>query len=146
MMKKSFNLLNWKIACIAMIFMSFSFTQEGLAKTKHPLVGVWKMESKNGDQPVVCYKLLKKDGSYVNLRSTTYDPDYFFVTRQGKFFPGAGEYIERLVIEHGRECDPPVNFPLKYEFTNNSTLHISFRLGDQNYDEVWHKVKKAPKY
>lgn len=141
-MEKGFNKLSLGIIALVLVLFSFGCVRNA----EHPLVGVWKLEGQSGDQPVVCYKLLNKDGTYVNLRSTDLAAGNFAVTRQGKFTTGVGEYVEHLMEEHGRKFDSPVYFPLRYEFLSKDTVRISFRIGEQQYNEVWHKAKKAPEY
>lgn len=145
-MKKVFNKLNLGVVGIVFILFSFGFIQKAEAKPRHPLVGTWTLENRERKHPVVCYKLLKKNGQYVNLKSTDWDAKHFVVTRKGKFTAGAYEYVEYLMEEGGRKCSPPVYFPLKYEFLDKDIVKISYLIDGQECHEVWYKAEKAPKY
>lgn len=145
-MKRFLTQLNIGIAGIMLLLASVGFTQKAEAKPKHPLVGVWKMEHSQDGRTVVCYKLLNKNGTYVNLKSLDKNGNCFYVSRHGKFSAGTGEYTEFLMEENGQKCFPPFPFPLKYEFLNKETVRIYFDLHGTPHEEIWHKAKKAPKY
>lgn len=145
-MKKYMNRLNLGGMAILLCFISFLGIQVVNAKPRHPLEGNWTMVYKNGERSVVCYKLLMKDGRYVNLKSTDWEGKHFEVTRQGKYTIGSGQYVEHLMEEHGTKCFPPVTFLLNYEFVGKDTVKLTFRLDGQQYEEIWHKTKKAPRY
>lgn len=145
-MGKIFNKLSFWVIVITLILLSFGFIQKAEAKPKHPLVGTWALENRDGRHPIVCYKLLKKNGHYVNLKSTDWDAKHFLVTRKGKFTAGIYEYVEHLQEEGGRKCSSPVHFPLKYEFLSRNTVRISYFINGQECNETWYRVEKAPKY
>lgn len=147
MMKKNFIGLNFGIIAFVFSLFFIGFTEKAEAsRPKHPLVGVWTMEYKNGNKVVECYKIFKRDGEYINLRSLGWGNGQFDVTHWGKYTIGSNEYIEHLLEERGSKCWPPVNIVLKYEFLDPNTIRLNFRLGRQNYTETWHRAKKAPKY
>lgn len=132
---------------IILIFLgSLQKTEAKESRLKHPLVGTWTMVYQKDGHPVVCYKLLKKNGRYVNLKSTDEEGTKLAITRQGTYAVGAGEFVERLAEEHGHACMPPVNFPLEYEFLDKNTVKISFEIGGKKYNEVWKRTKKSPQY
>lgn len=143
-MEKCFN--KWMSIGIVICLLSFLCVHSVEAKTKHPLVGNWTLVYKKGDRPVVCYKLLKKDGSYVNLKSTDWDGKYYEVSHQGMYTIGKGQYAEIVEEEHGKKYFPPVVFILNYEFVGKDTLKVTYRINGQRGEEVWHKTKKAPRY
>ncbi len=144
-MKKTFS--HPLLASIAMIgLFLFLLPLHTDAKTKHPLVGVWTMTYQSTDRPIVCYKLLKKDGTFINLKSMDKGGQYFYVTHQGKFVPEKEKYSEFLMEESGKKTPFPVEIPIKYKIVNKDTLRTSFYLGRKYYEETWIRTKKAPKY
>lgn len=143
-MKKS-GTLNFGILVVILSLFSFAFAGKAEAKQKHPLVGAWTLQYESGNRPVVCYKLLKKNGRYVNLKSVDWDGNYFSVSREGTYSLRIGEYTEHLKRENGRKCRS-VHFPLRYEFVGPDTVKISYRMGCQVYEETWQRAAKAPKY
>ena len=128
------------------LILSVGFVQKAGAKGKHPLSGIWTMEYQDYGRKVICYKLLKKDGSYVNLRSMDKAGKYFYATHLGKYEIAPAEYTEYLLEENGRKCIPPVAVPIKYELQDQNTLKLSFWIGHRKYTEIWRRAKKAPKY
>lgn len=146
-MKKHLMYLRTISVLIILIFLSSLQKAEAKeSRLKHPLVGTWTMVYQKDGHPVVCYKLLKKNGRYVNLKSTDEEGTKLAITRQGTYAVGVGEFVERLAEEHGRVCTPPVNFPLEYEFLDKNTVKISFEIGGKKYNEVWKRTKKSPQY
>ena len=145
-MTRSSTKLNFGIFGIILMLISIAFIPKAEAKQKHPLVGVWKMEYQKEGRTVVCYKLLNKNGTYVNLKSLDKNGECFYVSRHGKFAPEEGKYTEFLMEEEGERYFPPFPFPLEYRFLDKKTVEISFYLDNQPHQEIWYKVKKAPKY
>ena len=144
MVKKVFCQVVFLFVLTSMVF--GGFMQEAKAKTKHPLVGVWTLQYEGELYPVVCYKILKKNGRYANIKSTDWDAKYFAASHYGKFKAGGGWYVERLKYEKGKKFRRMIDVPLTYEFLDKNTVQISYPQGGKKYTEVWHRVPKAPKY
>ncbi len=144
MAKKMFK--NISIRCVLGCLVVCVFAQKAEAKTKHPLVGIWTLTFEGEHYPIVCYKILKKNGDYVNMRSTDMDTKHFAVSHYGKFKAGGGWYVEQLKYEKGRKLRRPVDFPLNYEFVDKNTVKISYGPANNKYTEVWHRTTTAPKY
>lgn len=120
--------------------------QSAEAGTKHPLVGVWSLKFEGDHGTIVCYKILKKNGRYVNIRSTDLDAKHFGVRQYGKFKVGGGWYMERLKYEKGSKFCRKINILMDYEFWDKDTVELSFKINGKKYSEIWYRVTTAPKY
>lgn len=143
-MKNRFN--NLKRAGILLCIFCLLCVQTVEAKPKHPLIGIWTLEYKDGKCPVVCYKLLKKNGEYVNLKSTDWNAKYFQVSRKGKYTISANRYAEVLMEYDNNQMFPPAVFLLNYKFIGDDTLKITYSIDGRRCEEVWHRARKAPRY
>lgn len=101
------------------------------------LEGVWKLQSGRN----ISYKIFKKDGHYINLRSTD-NGKTFQISREGKYeilIPGI--YLEHEKKIYGRVTDRDV--VITYKEVNNK-LVLSFKINRDNYKEEWIRSDKDP--
>lgn len=106
-----------------------------LAEARH-IEGVWKMESGNR----MNYKVLKSNGTYINLRSED-GGRTFHVTRMGNYEIAApGVYIEHLRYENGSRCDFPFTISYRKE---KKKLMLTFDLHGTVCKETWKKVRSS---
>lgn len=114
----------------------------GLGSATGELQGVWMMRHPDKETPTFSYKLLNKDGRYINLRS--YDGGKTFsILRQGTYQVVAPQiYIEHLEQEFGQSVVGRVDIVMTYQVAGNR-LHVSFKLGDRVYSEVWERLHDA---
>ncbi|MEG1660752.1 MAG: M56 family metallopeptidase [Bacteroides sp.] len=103
------------------------------------IVGAWRIDS--GDS-IISYKLLKKDGRYINMRSYNRGKSYT-VTRYGTYeVMDDHVYIENLQYENGQAILP--EFPILFRYNKEKgELHLKFRMWNHNFHEIW-KRAKAP--
>lgn len=117
----------------------FLFTFVPLRAGAESIEGVWRIAS-SGNPATVNYKVLKKNGKYINLRSHD-GGKTFSVTRKGLYeIVAPGVYVENLKYENGGWCN--VLFPISYQKEKNK-LHLTFKLNGRTYTEVWEKVKSS---
>lgn len=111
------------------------------------LTGVWYMKS-GENQSTISYKILKKDGVYINLRSYDNGKTYQ-VTRKGKYedlIPG-GIYVEHLESEFGRPITSQIVDIVMTYTVKKDQLHLTFQLHNKKtYHEVWERADKYPVY
>lgn len=103
------------------------------------LDGVWKLQSGN----TINYKILKKDGCYINLRSSDCGKTYQ-ITREGKYeilLPGL--YVEHVKMAYGRSGNGDVAITYKKK---KGKLMLSFKINQHTYNEEWVKADKSPIY
>lgn len=109
---------------------------EDQMRSAESLEGAWIIQSDN-DPQTINYKLLKKDGRYINLRSLDGGNTYQ-ITRQGKYeILGDGSYVEVMKQYYGSSANGETLF--RYQIRDGN-LHLSFRLSGQNVSEVWRRV------
>lgn len=107
-----------------------SFGAEPVSPATSALQGIWMMRHPDKATPTYSYKLLNKDGTYLNLRSYD-DRRTFTVMRQGTYRVIAPDlYVENLKEEFGEAVLWDVEIPITYTVADDR-LHVSFRLGGQ---------------
>lgn len=105
--------------------------------TTPSIVGAWMIDS--GDS-IISYKLLTKDGRYINMRSFNRGKTYT-VTRKGIYeVVGDNVYIENLEYEGGEIINPAKPILFRYN-KNKSELHLKFVMWGKSFHEVWKRAK-----
>lgn len=106
-------------------------------QTTPSIAGTWMIDS--GDS-IISYKLLTKDGRYINMRSFNRGKTYT-VTRKGVYeVVGDNIYIENLEYEGGEVVSPAQPILFRYN-KNKSELHLKFVMWGKNFHEIWKRAK-----
>ncbi len=109
--QKHLTMKTTEIKCaLTALFLSLSALP--LDAVAESISGIWKLDA-GANASTINYKVLKRDGTYYNLRSQDGGKSYF-VTRSGNYkVVPPGVYVENLKYEYGHQCNTV--FPISYK-------------------------------